>query len=207
MLSSKTNRGKKLADRGNPSLGQDVIKLLKTQDIGYLQCNLQKTRRTIQRLEHEFVLANGAGVDVLGGPRKVGRGQHIVHVQDIEAQRQYKPHLTHEGKVEQMEQQRNFLHRKDHEHEGTDGEDEIIRQKTRRQTEQEAWAAKDGKKIRKTNKQEQEVQRRKLATLKIREKNLQDAADEVQSQRAKMSNIVGGVTKDGLKWKTRERKS
>lgn len=204
MLKSKTNKGKKLADRGNATLGPDVVRLLKTQDIGYLQCTLQKTQRAIQRLQHEFVLVEGAGVDVLGEPKEVGRGQHVVLVQDGQAQKRYDPLLTAECNVEQ---ERYLLHEKDQEHEVADGEDAFVKRKTRRQTEREALIAIEEKVFRKMYRQGQEAQKRKLATLRVREKDLGNAMDEVQHQRAKMSNSVGGVTKKGLKWKTRERKS
>ena len=204
MLKSKTNKGKKIADRGNPTLGPDVVRLLKTQDIGYLQCMLQKTQRAIQRLEHEFVLGEGAGVDVLGESKNVGRAQHVFLVQDVQTQKRYAPLQTAECNVEL---DGDLLHEKDEEHEVVGGEDAVGKRKTRRQTEQEALAAKKEKAQRKGYRQGQEAQKRKLAALRIREKDLGDAMDEVQHQRAKMSNSVGGVTKTGLKWKTRERKS
>lgn len=47
---------------------------------------------------------------------------------------------------------------------------------------------------------------RKLAALKVREKDMVDAEHDLGLQRAKMSNCVGGMNKDGTKWKMRERK-
>ena len=78
MLSSKSKDGKKIVDRGNPVLSQDAVKLLKTQDSGYLRTMIQKTRKALERLEQEFVLWEGKGPEVLG--QEVGErgGEHVV---------------------------------------------------------------------------------------------------------------------------------
>ena len=42
--------------------------------------------------------------------------------------------------------------------------------------------------------------------LKKRQKEILKVADQLELQRAKMTNTVGGVNKDGVKFKIRERK-
>ena len=205
MLSSKTDRGKKLADRRNPSLSHDAVKLLKTQDLGYLQCMLQKTQKAIERLEQKFIIGEGASpesVEILGESRKSERGQHVILVENAKVQKQYHPPMTAERNVNQRRSSIQV-----DEYEGMDVEEDTVMRKARHKAEREASAAKDGKVLRKRHRQEQEAQERKLATLRVREKDLRDAVDEVQHQRAKMNGSIGGVTKSGLKWKLRERES
>ena len=62
MMSSSTKGGVRIAERGREngttdSLSMDVAKLLKTQDLGYLQTVLQQTKRERSRVEEEAVLA------------------------------------------------------------------------------------------------------------------------------------------------------
>ncbi|KAK4990414.1 hypothetical protein LTR28_001473, partial [Elasticomyces elasticus] len=53
---------------------------------------------------------------------------------------------------------------------------------------------------------EQEVRDRRLEVLREREKELTTALNELDTQRAKMAGTVGGVDRNGVKWKVRERK-
>ncbi len=203
MLSSKTDRGRKLAERGNLSLGQDVVKLLKTQDIAYLQCMLQKTQKAIQRLEQNFVLGKGASVDVLGDPERSGRSRHLVLVETPQAQRQYESAMTTQNGAGRP---KFLVHSDNEEYEDIDAEGDVPVPQNEGLSEQEALAAKSQNKVRKKKRSEQETSKRRLVALRVREKDLQNAVEEVQHQRARMSNSVGGLTKNGLKWRTRERK-
>ena len=206
MLSSKSKKGRKLADRGNQSLSQNAVKLLKTQDAAYLQTMIQKTQRAIQKLEHEFVLVKEENVDVLGAWTQGRQGQHLVFVEDQEAQRNY--HLRPAAEGDSNQRNAFALGQS-----GEDGEDEDMMTsgeaadpKSRRKARQEAQAVKEQRVLRRKHRKGQDARKTKLATLKAREKGLRDAENELHLQRAKMSNSVGGVTKNGLKWKVRERK-
>jgi Utp11 protein len=59
---------------------------------------------------------------------------------------------------------------------------------------------------RKRRKRLAELRIGKLDALKKRQREIMAAADELELQRAKMARTVGGVNKDGVKWKIRERK-
>lgn len=59
---------------------------------------------------------------------------------------------------------------------------------------------------RKKRKRLQELRVAKLEALKKRQKEVLAAADELDLQRAKMARTVGGVNKNGVKFKIRERK-
>lgn len=65
---------------------------------------------------------------------------------------------------------------------------------------------KNERRLQKLRKRAQEGRLSRLKLLKIREKELLAAERELELQRARMSNSIGGVTKAGFKWKVRERK-
>ena len=207
MLSSKSKQGRKLADRGNPVLSQEAVKLLKTQDSGYLRTMLQKTRRALEKREQEFILHEGQGAELLGSSRNSDQGQHVLFVVSREEQKQ---RLRGKGIAIPNDVEQGL---KDHtEIDGLDPADVSLASSTvrksnsRRALEREELAKKEETVLRKKHKKEQEARRSKLTALKAREKDLMDAENELELQRAKMSNSVGGVTKAGLKWKVRERK-
>ena len=207
MLSSKSKQGRKLADRGNPVLSQEAVKLLKTQDSGYLRTMLQKTRRALEKREQEFILREGQGAEVLGSASNPGQGQHVVFVGSKEEQRQ---RLRGQGIANSCDVGQDL--QDPSESNELNGAEESFgsatpkKSKSRRALEREDLAKKEEIILRKKHKKEQEARRTKLAALKSREKDLMDAENELELQRAKMSNSVGGVTKAGLRWKVRERK-
>jgi len=77
MMSSSTKNGVRVAKRGVENgttgpLSMDMAKLLKTQDAGYLQTVLQQTRRELERVEKEAIMA---GVRVESGAKGNGQGK------------------------------------------------------------------------------------------------------------------------------------
>lgn len=204
MLSSRSKGGRKINDRGNPVLSQDAVKLLKTQDSGYLRTMLSKTRRAVEKLEQEFLLAKEGSVEVLGGVPHADKAQHVLFVDSTEEQKRKlkapTPSLSekmHSGAVNHA----------------TDASDEELTQilsgkvlKSGRAARREKEVLVQEKLLWKQLHKEQNTQRAKLAALKGREKDLMEAENELELQRAKMSNNIGGVTKAGIRWKPRERK-
>ena len=202
MLSSKSKQGRKIADRSNPVLSHDAVKLLKTQDAGYLQMMIQKTRKAVERLEGDFVLGGEADeMHVFG--QGISPAKKIVFVQDQEEQQAWNP----ENQIRSGT---------DNPAEGSDleanGQDVVTGHQpsqpriSRKKIEKEQQIQKQGLLLREKNKKEQKARRTKLAALKAREKDLRTAENELELQRAKMSNAIGGVNKAGVKWKVRERK-
>lgn len=209
MLSSQSSKGRKLADRQNPVLSQDVVKLLKTQDAGYVTTMLQKTKRARARLEQEFVLGEDQSAEVLGPLTNEGKGNHTVFVDSTEGQREYYRGGTAAFRL--VSATRKPEHGSTNEEEDdSDWQSPIDlpkkTPKSHRVVERQELALKQEKLLRKQRRKEQGAQRSKLATLKAREKELVEADKELDLQRAKMSNNVGGTTKAGVKWKVRERK-
>ena len=219
MLSSRSKQGRKVAERGNPVLSHEAVKLLKTQDSGYLRTMIQRTRRAIEKLEQEFVLRQGHGPELLGRPEDQEKRRHTVFVYSKEGQKQYQ-----QGKPIILRSSQNTMSRRTHEDiqepeddnaeegmEGTELEEtkstQLVEVPTlRRATQREAEASNQERLLRKQHKKEQDGRRAKLIALKTREKDLIDAESELELQRAKMSNSIGGVTKAGIKWRPRERK-
>ncbi len=209
MLSSQSRKGRKLADRQNPVLGQDVVKLLKTQDAGYVTTTLQKTKRARAMLEQEFVLSEDNGAELLGALSGLEKGSHTVFVNNEEEQRQYK---VDEGIAFRPGSATRKLGNPsmNEEEDDSDGKSylylpkEIL--KSRRTAERQELALKQDKLLRKQHRKEQDARKLKLAALKARERDLVEAEHELDLQRAKMCNSVGGTNKAGAKWKVRERK-
>ena len=196
-----------MADRGNPVLSEEAVKLLKTQDSGYLRTMLQKTRRALEKREQEFILREGQGAEVLGSSSDTGQGQHILFVGSRDEQKQ---RLRGQGIANPTDDDQGLEGSPKIDRlngaEGSFGSSTPRRSRSRRALEREELAKKEEVTRRKKLKREQDARRSKLAALKAREKDLIDAENELELQRAKMGNSVGGVTKAGLKWKVRERK-
>ena len=210
MLSSRSRQGKKIADRGNPVLSHEAVKLLKTQDSGYLRTILQNTRRAIQKLEQEFILREGQGSKVLGMSEDSGENEHVVFVGTKEAQSQYMPGLATSQTHQETTTNKRLHHpSQDDKNIKANGAGDAPLQnmpKSRRLAKREIEASKHDQFLRKQYKKDHESRRARLAALKAREKDLTDAETELELQRAKMTNSVGGITKAGVKWRPRERK-
>lgn len=209
MLSSQSRKGRKLADRQNPVLIQDVVKLLKTQDAGYVTTMLQKTKRARAKLEQGFVLCEEQSAEVLGALTSQEKGSHTIFVDSREEQRQYNP----DGKAAfgpDATRRKPEISSTNEEEDDLDWEPLVaLPQKapeSRRAAERQELALKQEKLLLKQHRKEQDTRRSKLAALKARERDLVEAEKELDLQRAKMSNSMGGTTKAGVKWKVRERK-
>ncbi|KAL8795863.1 MAG: hypothetical protein Q9195_001743 [Heterodermia aff. obscurata] len=206
MYSSMTHdRGQKLADRGNKTLSQDAVKLLKTQDAGYLKTLGQQTKKAREKLERAFVLTEGKGVVVRGQVSREGRAERIVFVDNHEEQGQWSPARLKSQDIpfnesdgladlEEMEE-------KDKAKKLLNGPP-----KSQRVIEAENEALRSARILRKKRKRDEETQSSRLKALKSREKDLLIAERELDLQRAKMSGSVGGINKAGVKWRIRERK-
>lgn len=203
MLNSRSNKGRKLADRGNRPLSQDVVKLLKTQDASYLQTMIQQTRRSAQRLEQKYILEDGKCVDVVGESKTVRNRQHVVFVGDEERRKSYDPHT-----ILQCDMSNETILKPGN---GDEADslilDDRLKGRTSRRRDDEVLQARAKTVLHKQSRKEQAARKTKLGTFRARERSLRDAETEMDHTRAQMSNSVGGVTKKGVKWKNRERKS
>ena len=209
MMSTKSDGGRKVADRGNKALTMDVVKLLKTQDVGYVRTMLQVVRKERQRLEEEIVLQDNE-VKVLKGGYE-GKGRHTVFVGSEEEQKRFEAEEWFgTGSGEGLDRVWNRPRKgKTREEKGVDEdmeEDVNMKKLSRREQEAKLQAEKDERILRKKRERAQEGRIVHLEAVKARERDLMIAEEELEKQRAKMNGTISGVNKNGVKFKFRERK-
>lgn len=198
-------------------LSHEAIKLLKTQDKGYLRTVGERTRREIERLEREVQLQNGMSEslgekplmeeqahdeferfdDDLDGldfdaPPQPKRPRKVVFADDKSDQRAMKKQRTSSGEDEPRK-----------------GKDELSPPKPRRTPKQIAAQRQvlaDARRARKLRERTAEARQHKLTALRKQFAEIETAERELDWQRGKMDNSVGGTNKNGVKWKIRERK-
>ena len=215
-MSSKTDKsGRKIADRGNKSLSTESVKLLKTQDAGYLRTMAQKTRIARESLEQKFVLGQGDGVHeavTLSKKRyELKDPKHILFVGSREEQKVFDLGQVEGGETVALHRRKPSLGPFDGsllDSEGDDNNDipAVQLPSSKKSTEAQVLLLKASRAIRKRQKKQHEARKVKLEILRKQEKDLMAAEHELELQRGKMSSSIGGVTKAGLKWKVRERK-
>lgn len=214
MSSSVDKKGRKVTDRGNEALSLDVVKLLKTQDAAYIRTMLQQVRRERQKLEERLVLEEQGEVRALRDGEDGRQGKHRVFVENEEEQEEFdpdewfgqgrampsasRPEVPAEWEDEDSEV----------EEEEEEGEEVRPQKKTlsARKLKEQEDKAKQLKKFEKTRSRAQSRTAFRLSMVKKKERELVAAEEELEKQRAKMNNSVGGVNKNGVKFKIRERK-
>jgi U3 small nucleolar RNA-associated protein 11 len=169
-------------DRGNKAMDMETVRLLKTQDVGYLRTMRNVVAKEVKELQERVVLAGGAeGQEELDSeddaPAKRKNGaKKIVFLED-EAEREQ----ILEEKIEEEE---------DEDEDMFDDEDE----------EEDEEAVRKERHLEKLRKRLQNSQKKLGA--------LDQAEYELELQRARMAKTAtyGGITKSGKKIKIRERK-
>ncbi|KAF2458090.1 small-subunit processome [Lineolata rhizophorae] len=214
MMSARTGaHGERLADRGNKALSEDVVRLLKTQDAGYIRTMLQRARREREKLEEGFMVEEkGEGVMGLkgvGGGKK--KGKHTVFVGDVEEQKGFRPEEWFGTDKEGLSRSWNRPRRQQEDEIDEEDDDEDVavapqQQKSRKAIEAEYQQMKEERAMRKKLARERVGRLHRLQALRDQERQLEIAEQELEKQRARMSNSIGGVNKNGVKFKIRERK-
>lgn len=208
MMSSKVDKvGRRVADRGNTALSTDVVKLLKTQDATYIRMLLQMARKEREELEQKILVEDGE-IKALGKQGK--RAGHLAFVGDREEQRRFKKDewFGEGGEMPSRNKKREVVVEEDEDEDEDMEEDEQPKKKlSKKQQEAQLLAEKERKTLLKQRVRNQERMAIHLAAVKEREKQLVIAEEELEKQRAKMNNTIGGINKNGVKFKVRERKS
>ncbi|EAW07377.1 rRNA-processing protein UTP11 [Aspergillus clavatus NRRL 1] len=212
-------------------LGHDAIKLLKTQDAGYLRTTAERVRREMEKVEGEVRLQEGMR-EVLGEGEKGGS-------EDGDSEEDYddefggfdfgdeeggssgkKKKQSGNGRrklvfADDQREQRVLKKRRLRENErdeagdDTDGQEQgqkTAQRKTPKQLEAERQALVEARRARKMKKRAAEARENKLQALRKQFADLTAAERELDWQRGRMDNSVGGTNKHGIKWKIRERK-
>lgn len=198
-------------------LGHDAIKLLKTQDKGYLRTVGERIRREIDRLEREVQLQNGMN-ESLGEknqPKEVEHDEFDGFDDDLdEIDFNTPPQPNKSRKVVFADDKGNQSAMKKQRTSGEDDEpmedkDEFTPAKPRRAQKQIALqkqASADVRRARQLRERTAEARQHKLTALRKQFGEIEAAETELDWQRGKMDNSVGGKNKHGIKWKIRERK-
>ncbi|CAG5138594.1 uncharacterized protein ALTATR162_LOCUS398 [Alternaria atra] len=209
MMSSQVDKsGKRVADRGNKALSMEVVKLLKTQDAGYIRTMLQQTRKEREEVEQRLIMEEQGEVRAVRDGERARHGKHRVFVDNEEEQEEFEPD-TWFGRGEDIPARNESPTFGDLQDESSeDNEQPVQRPSTlsKKQMEAQEQARKEARKFRKDRERAQERHMSRLRALKKRESELVAAEEELELQRAKMNNTVGGVNKNGVKFKVRERK-
>lgn len=199
--------------REDASLSLETVRLLKTQDAGYLRVMGDKVRKNMEELEREIRLQDGIrgalGEDEEDGnvdmdeddefdTPKVKKGGKIVFVGSVEEQRRK---VSKRGDDEEDEDEDEIDDELD---DAVSGKKEG--RKTQTQIEEEERLLRLLRNARNKKKRAAEVRLRKLQVLRKQHTDIVAAERELDWQRARMENAVGGVNKNGVKWKVRERK-
>lgn len=180
-------------DRGNKSLDMDTVRLLKTQDIGYLRTARNVVAKEVADLEQRAVIAGAfAGIDANQQeedddfdsddedappqPKATTKPKKIVFAASVEEREEILP------------EEEDDMDMDDDDHSDSSSGD------------------KDPKAVKRA--QNAERLRRRLQNAKKKLKALTEAENELEIQRARMAKTatVGGTTKAGKKIKIRERK-
>lgn len=168
-------------DRGNKAMDMDTVRLLKTQDVGYLRTVRNVVAKEVRELEERVVLAGGGEEEEEEdsddeGPVTTNRkAKKIVFLDDEEEREQ-----VLEEKEEDDEEDEEI----------EDDEDEEVDEEAERKS------------------KHLEKLRKKLQNARRKLRALDNAEHELEIQRAKMAKTAtyGGITKSGKKIKIRERK-
>ncbi|KAK4541894.1 hypothetical protein LTR36_007258 [Oleoguttula mirabilis] len=179
----RSKRGDNGTGSGGKALTEEVVKLMKTQDEGYLRTMLQSTRNDRERAEQDVVTAK-TGVNV-GLPTAGGR--RVVFGEDGEAEDAVARPVQPIGDSDDMD----FS---DEEQSSEDGQ-------------AAEGLSKADLAARRRRKHALSSKQRHLGALRDREEQLSTALRQVEQQRGRMNGTAGGVNKNGVKFKVRQRKS
>lgn len=196
MMNSKVDsQGRKVQDRGNKALSVDVVKLLKTQDAGYIRTMLQMVRKEREELEQRLVLEEDE-VRALKDGENGKKGTRKVFVGNVEEQKKFSEDDWFRKGGDWPDQEAE-----------DDEEEEVLPKKPSKKEQEAQWLAeKEERALNHKRRRTQERVAAHLENIKARERELMAAEEELEKQRAKMNNTVGGINKHGVKFKIRERK-
>lgn len=188
--------GKVDGDRGNRAMSVDEVRLLKTQDVGYLRTARNTAAKDVRQFEERIVGLGGDIHDKGTGVEEESEDDEGDLSDDGPARKKPKKIVFAEGAEDRDER----LAREAKEDEENDEMEDV---------DEEVDASKNPKKLRAEQKQRLLLKlQRRLTIARKRLKALSTAENELELQKAKMAKTqtVGGVTKTGKKFKVRERK-
>ena len=197
MMSERSKTQGRHGARESTSLSHETLKLLKTQDAGYLRVVGERVRRQLEKVAKEVELQDGMAA--ASDEVTATRCSKVVFVETPEEQkRNWRDKSGSGGLKEEVEQE---------EETRPQGSDDVIKdRKLKKQLEAERHVVKEMLNMRKLKRKAAESRRVKVEALKKQLNDILAAEKELHWQRARSGNSVGGINKDGVKWKIRERK-
>ncbi|KAK4128096.1 U3 small nucleolar RNA-associated protein 11 [Parathielavia appendiculata] len=174
-------------DRGNKAMDVDLVRLLKTQDLGYIRTMRNVAAKEVRELGERFVLAGGT--DQNGDDEDDDSDDNDDNMGPSRSVPQKPKKIVFFDRTEEREQALEQAKEEGEAMEDLNDEDEKTTADFRKA-------------------QNLEKLQRKLKAAKKKLKALQDAEYELEIQKAKMAKTAtsGGVTKSGRRIKVRERK-
>ena len=220
--------GTRMGDRGNKALSVDVVRLLKTQDAGYLRIMATKAKKEVDALEQQLHIAGDLHSDVQ--PRRGGRtdvggapATHRVFVDSRQEQRDFDPEswfgTDTDGLKRRYNRPRTGVEPEPASAPGTSSSSSTAMTSAQAATAAKAAdAAPEGRPKRAPAPDpdpDQEASARSLSSwekrlhgCRSRLAQLEKAEQELSLQKAKMAKTatVGGTDRRGKKWKVKARK-
>lgn len=216
-MSSHTQKAGKhgtAARQSAAGLSHDAIKLLKTQDAGYLRTTGERIRRQMDKLEQEIQLQDGMVQSLVG--KRPKKKKAAVRDEDDDGfdfdfdeeseEEEVGPKKT--VFVDDKQEQRALKMKKVQEEDSGEEEsfEDLERKKTARELEADRLALQEARRARKIKQRAALARQNKLAALQKQYTDITAAERQLDWQRGRMDNTVGGTNKNGIKWKIRERK-
>lgn len=199
-------------------MNDDVVKLLKTQDAGYLKTMATRTTKERERLELEIQLRErqdtgdkSVEVKALRDDSVGKKLKHTVFVDNVAVQAKFDPKAwfgTDEAGLN-LPYNRPRRLADDNEpisQEATDSSMGKQKGEPGQDVKKTTQAWKQQRNEQRKRETDQARQRARLQAIKTRERELLAAEAEITQQRDRMHNNAGGVNKNGVKFKVRERK-
>jgi U3 small nucleolar RNA-associated protein 11 len=172
-------------DRGNKAMDVDTVRLLKTQDLGYIRTMRNVAAKEVRELEERWVLAGGT------------------EMEDDEDDDESDDEMSTPASKPQNPKKIVFF-------DAADEREQALEKKAEDEDEAMGDSDKDDKKEAEARRKEQNLEKleRRLRSAKKKLKALKDAEYELELQQAKMAKTAtsGGITKSGRRIKVRERK-
>jgi U3 small nucleolar RNA-associated protein 11 len=177
-------------DRGNKAMDMDTVRLLKTQDLGYLRTMRNVAAKEVRELEERFILAGGTTEQMARDDEGDDSDEDDMGTTSSRPQKPKKVVFfdAAEERQQALEEQ-------------AEDEDEAMGELGDDQDDEKAAEAR-------RKAENLEKLQRKLKNAKKKLKGLADAEYELELQQAKMAKTAtsGGITKSGRRIKVRERK-
>ena len=213
-MSSRTrDGGQRVAERGNQALSQDAVRLLKTQDAGYLRTAAQRTRKLREKVEQAISI----GDDDHGSDQRHHHQSGQVartHLAFAETRADQENWDTKASPASRSKASYSFAlgSRDDNEDNVDDSETHSEDrpgpdQKPSIEHPTSSPDLREARAVRKRRKRQREARSNTLEALRKREDDLRAAERELDAQRARMNNrSVLSVNKRGVRFKARQRK-